>query len=149
VNPSARHDIIALGRADSMLQVRRRLDEGAIVGVLGDRTFGDDAPVPVDLLGDSAAFPGGPFRMACMLRRPVIFMAGIYLGGNRYRIHFEPLADFSATTADLRADARRAAVARFAAALDRHCRATPYNWFNFFDFWHPPASAAGAGKRRA
>jgi predicted LPLAT superfamily acyltransferase len=30
-----------------------------------------------------------------MLRRPVFFMTGLYLGGNRYRLHFETLADFS------------------------------------------------------
>jgi predicted LPLAT superfamily acyltransferase len=24
---------------------------------------------------------------------------------------------------------------RYVQALERHCRAAPYNWFNFFDFW--------------
>jgi predicted LPLAT superfamily acyltransferase len=28
-------------------------------------------------------------------------------------------------------------VERFAAVLEQHCRAAPYNWFNFFDFWKP------------
>ncbi len=34
-------------------------------------------------------------RLAAMLKRPVLFMSGLYLGGNRYAIHFERLADFS------------------------------------------------------
>ena len=37
-NPAARLDIIPLGRVGSMLQVRQRLLDGAIVGILGDRT---------------------------------------------------------------------------------------------------------------
>ncbi|MEO5766442.1 MAG: acyl-CoA synthetase [Casimicrobiaceae bacterium] len=147
-NPAARPDIIALGRADSMLRVRERLEQGAIVGVLADRTLGGDAITPVSFLGAPAAMPTGPFRMAAMLRQPVIFMAGLYLGKNRYRIHFETLADFSAVTAKGRDAAVREAVERFAALLERHCRAAPCNWFNFYDFWQPPATGRARGMRR-
>ena len=143
INPSARQDIIALGRIDSMLNVRKALDDGMFVGVLGDRTLGEDTTVPVPFLGGIAALPVGPFRMAAVLRRPVIFMTGLYLGANRYAVHFEPLADFSETPREQRAEAIAAAIARYAALLEKHCRSTPYNWFNFFDFWRPvPESGA-------
>jgi predicted LPLAT superfamily acyltransferase len=141
VNPAARQDVIALGRAGSMLQVRQRLDEGAIVGMLADRTLAGDATVPVSFLGQPAALPSGPLRMAAMLQMPVVFMAGLYLGGNRYRIHFEALADFSAIPAATRDAAVRDAAMRYMAMLDRHCRSTPWNWFNFFDFWRPGGTA--------
>jgi predicted LPLAT superfamily acyltransferase len=118
-----------------MLNVEKALDDGMFVGVLGDRMLADDATVRVDFLGDPVALPAGPFRMAAVLRRPVIFMAGLYLGGTRYAVHFEPLADFSATSRAERAAAIDAAVRRYAALLERHCKAAPYNWFNFFDFW--------------
>jgi predicted LPLAT superfamily acyltransferase len=29
----------------------------------------------------------------------------------------------------------RAALERYVATLEALCRAAPYNWFNFFDFW--------------
>jgi predicted LPLAT superfamily acyltransferase len=135
VNPDARQAIIPLGRLDSMLNVERALDDGMFVGVLGDRTFADDATVRCDFLGDPVLLPASPFRMAAVMKRPVIFMTGLYLGGNRYAVHFEPLADFSATPRAGRAAAIDAAVARYALLLERHCRAAPYNWFNFFDFW--------------
>jgi len=32
-------------------------------------------------------------RLAAMLKRPVLFLSGLYLGGIRYAIHFERLAD--------------------------------------------------------
>jgi predicted LPLAT superfamily acyltransferase len=148
INPSAQTDIIGLGQLDSMLRVRERLDAGIIVGMLGDRTLSSEATLVVPFLGAPAAFPVGPFRMAAMLRRPVLFMSGLYLGGNRYQIHFEPLADFSAVSAGQRDAAVREAVQRYASILEGQCRAHPYNWFNFFDFWRLPAADAGHDEGR-
>lgn len=135
INPAASQDIIPLGRMDSMLQARDKLDAGYAVGMLADRSLSDDATIDCDFLGKPAPFPLGPFRMAAMLRRPVFFMTGLYLGGNRYRLHFEPLADFSQTPREARDDAVRAAVQHYAERLAHYCRVAPYNWFNFFDFW--------------
>ena len=137
INPSAVQDIIGLGHIDSMLNVRERLDEGCAVGMLADRTPGSDPLYPVRILGAEAHVPIGPLRMAAMLQRPVVFMTGLYMGGNRYGIHFETLADFSGVTRDQRDAAVHAAINRYAELLDRYCRLAPYNWFNFFDFWQP------------
>ncbi|MHB1354158.1 MAG: LpxL/LpxP family acyltransferase [Thiobacillus sp.] len=139
INPAAVQDVIPLGRVDSMLQVEAALDAGGVLGVLGDRSLESGATLALPFLEHGAEFPLGAMRLAAVLKRPVLFMAGLYLGGNRYAIHFEPLADFSALA---RADRERAvnrAVADYAACLERHCRAAPYNWFNFFDFWQSPA----------
>jgi predicted LPLAT superfamily acyltransferase len=57
-------------------------------------------------------------------------MAGVYRGGNRYALRFELLADFGAGAAT-----PEGALAAYVACLERHCRAAPYNWFNFYDFW--------------
>lgn len=138
VDPGAMHDIVALGRVESMLELRDRLDEGAIVGLLADRTLGDEPTIRVPFLGEEAPFPTGPMRMAAVLRQRVLFMAGLYRGGNRYDVRFEELADFTDLDGLTRAerDARvRAAVERYAARLEHHCREAPYNWFNFHDFW--------------
>ena len=143
ITPGQVPDIIPLGNMDAMLQVRARLDQGAFVGVLGDRTLGDEAVVSLDFLGSPAQFPIGPWRAAALLRRPVVFFAGLYCGGNRYRIVIEQLADFSETAAATRESAIHAAMVRYAGVLEDLCRKYPYNWFNFFDFWHelPAANA--------
>jgi len=135
INPAAAQEIIPLGQIDSMLRVQACLDEGMVLGVLGDRTLGGDPTLRVPFLGADAEFPVGPMRLAAMLKRPVLFMSGLYLGGNRYAIHFERLADFSDVDRSGREAAIQSAVADYAACLERHCRAAPYNWFNFFDFW--------------
>ncbi|WP_241303633.1 acyl-CoA synthetase [Burkholderia stabilis] len=145
VNPAAQPEVIALGQVDSMLKVRERLDANCMIGMLADRTLLDDAAASLrrlPLLGAPAAFPLGPLYMAAMLRRPVIFMTGLYRDGNRYDVHFETLADFSDVRRDARAAAVDAALARYVALLDKYCRAAPYNWFNYFDFWQGGDTAA-------
>jgi len=137
INPQAVQDIIGLGHIDSMLKVRERLDEGCAVGMLADRTPDNEGLQPVQILGAEAYVPSGPFRMAALLQRPVLFMTGLYLGGNRYAIHFDTLADFSAVSRGQRDAAVQAAITRYAALLEQYCRQSPYNWFNFFDFWQP------------
>lgn len=144
INPEAVTDIIALGRIDSMLKVRERLTQGAVVGVLADRTLGEDIMLPAKLLDGVAYFPTGSFRMAALLRRRVVFMVGLYLGGNRYQINFVPLADFSSVPTGQRGAAVEAAIERYAALLDQYCRQAPYNWFNFFDFWQAPSATSHA-----
>ncbi len=144
INPAANPDIIALGEIDAMLRIAERLDRGAFVGVLGDRTLGAEAVQPVTLLGERAYLPVGPMRVAAVLRRPVLFMAGLYRGKNHYHVVFAEVADFSATPAGGRDAAVSAAIERYAALLDHYCRTDPYNWFNFFDFWRERNAGAAA-----
>ena len=79
--------------------------------------------------------------MAAVLKRSVFFMVGLWLGGNRYKVRFVPLADFSQTMREDREAAIVAAMLRYAMLLEESCREAPYNWFNFFDFWQVPGSA--------
>jgi predicted LPLAT superfamily acyltransferase len=144
ISPMAQQDVIGLGHVDSMLKISATLEQGTPVGMLADRRFGGDATRSLTFLGADADLPLGPFRMAAILRRPVVFMAGLYLGGNRYQIHFEQLADFSALQAGQRQAAIDQAMGRYVELLERHCRLFPYNWFNFFNFWRA-APAAGDG----
>ena len=144
INPRANPDIIALGEIDAMLRIAERLDRGAFVGVLGDRTLGEEAVQAVTVLGERAYLPVGPMRAAAVLRRPVLFMAGLYRGNNRYHVVFAQVADFSAIPAGGRDAAVRTAIERYAALLDRCCRTDPYNWFNFFDFWRERNAGAVA-----
>jgi predicted LPLAT superfamily acyltransferase len=136
VNPANKPEIIALGHIEAMLRIRERLDAGVFVGMLGDRTLGDQPGQTVSFLGQPALLPVGPMRAAAVLRRPVFFMLGLYKGGNRYQVVFEPLADFSATRSGEREVEVAAAIRRYVALLEKYCRSDPYNWFNFFDFWH-------------
>jgi len=143
--PELRPHIIALGRPHSMLDLRDWLDGGGLAGLLADRTLAGPeeagqqrgSSIEVSFLGQPALFNDGPFRLAALLRRKVFFMAGLYVGGARYDVLFEPLADFSdrASSPADRERRIRAAVETYVARLETLCRAYPYNWFNFHDFW--------------
>jgi len=135
INPGLAAETVTLGSLEAMLKVRGLLDEGVFVGMLGDRTPGGEATQVVEFLGAPARFPVGPMRVAALLGAEVILMLGLYLGGNRYRVVFERLADFRGVGRGERESAVSAAVVRYARRLEAYCREHPYNWFNFFDFW--------------
>jgi predicted LPLAT superfamily acyltransferase len=138
VNPELMRDIIPLGRFDSMLKVHERLQERRVVGMLGDRSLGEEPVSRFRFLGQEVMFPLGPMRLAAILHRPVLFMAGIYLGGNRYEVHFERLADFSTVAPGKRSEAIQKAMECYVKRLEWFCRKWPYNWFNFYEFWPEP-----------
>jgi predicted LPLAT superfamily acyltransferase len=141
INPRLMPEIIELGHISAMLDIRARLERGSFVGMLADRTPADEPTEQVMFLGAPAAFPIGPMRAAAMLRQPVYFMAGVYLGSDRYHVMFEQIADFAAVEGSAGDVAVSAAIRKYAAVLERACHAYPYNWFNFFDFWARPSAA--------
>ena len=142
IAPDFKPEIIPLGRIESTLVVRDWLDGGGLAGMLGDRSLPAESQrvgvVSVPFLGREASFSDGPFRLATLLKRRVFFMVGLYLGGNRYEVRIDLLADFSERldSPQARDQRMRAAVVDYAARLEALCRERPYNWFNFFDFWH-------------
>ncbi len=135
INPAAKVDAVALGSLEAMLRVRDLLEDGAFVGMLGDRTPAGEREMAVSFLGGVAKFPLGPMRAAALLNRQAILMLGLYLGGNRYRVVFEQIADFAAVGRREREVAVQEAVRRYARRLEEYCRRYPYNWFNFYRFW--------------
>jgi predicted LPLAT superfamily acyltransferase len=142
IAPDVPAPIIALGRAESILTVRDWLDDGGVAGLLGDRSLpGESSRVgtlQLSFLGCETTFSDGAIRLAALLRRRVYLMVGIYMGGNRYEMRFEPLADFTqrAENAAARDAHIKQAVQTYVVWLEELCRAHPYNWFNFFDYWH-------------
>jgi len=133
IAPKMQEQILTLGQPESILRVRDHLAAGGSVGILADRALADGKSRALPFLGEPALFPTGPLQLAAMLRAPVVFMAGLYLGGNRYHLSFEPIVDFAETPPKPPQIAQ--ALERYAALLERLCRQAPYNWFNFYDFW--------------
>ena len=141
VAPDFELAVIGIGNPGSTLAIRDALDSGHLVGLLGDRVLGTESArsgsIEIPFLGVPALFSDGPLRLAMLLRRRVIFMVGLYLGGRRYDVRFETLADFTAAPADsaTREQLVQATLRDYVARLERLCREAPYNWFNFYDYW--------------
>lgn len=133
--PELKQRVIPAGRPDTLLRVRECLQRGEIVGVLGDRALRAERNARCGFLGAVAKFPQGPLLIASILETPVVLFFGLYLGGRRYALHFEPFADTVELCRGERAAALQPWIERYAARLEHYCRHAPYNWFNFYDFW--------------
>lgn len=130
-----RMKVITIGKVDSLILAKEKLDAGEWVGILGDRVVGNDRLIRVPFFGQEAAFPAGPFLVASALKVPVVLFACPYLGGNRYQEHFEMFAEEIVLDRRNRDADLEKVVRHYAERLEHYCRMAPYNWFNFYDFW--------------
>jgi len=150
VNPELSNTVIdASERGPTLvLKLKETLEAGRMVGIMVDRTVPPERCGEVEFLGGKARLPIGPWYLASALQVPIILGFGCYLGGNRYAAHWELFAESIRLPRVDREAAIRQRVRRYAARLEAICRAHPYNWFNFYDFWsteetHDDRPAAG------
>lgn len=129
--------LIPLGRPGSLLRAQECLDRGEMVGILADRALYEEKTLRCDFLGAQAEFPLAPFLLAGLLKAPVILFFGPHRGGRRYDVCLEHFADRITVDSRDREASLLPWVQKFAGRLEHHCRRTPYNWFNFYDFWGP------------
>jgi len=79
-----------------------------------------------------------------VLHAPVVLAFGLYRGGNRYDLVFEAFSGPIRIARQDRATVLGEMARRYAGRLEHHARSAPYNWFNFYDFWHVPHTPDGA-----
>ncbi|KAF1685716.1 acyltransferase [Pseudoxanthomonas broegbernensis] len=162
LDPSLAAGVIDGGQpgAAIALEIRDALEAGSLVALLVDRALPHEATAAVPFLGRPARFPLTPWGLAAALRAPVLLCFGLYRGGKRYDLHFEPFCDPAVEggppARGARAQWMRDRVAGYAARLEHHARQAPCNWFNFYDFWNddgqdpmaaPPHDRTAAGMR--
>jgi len=135
-HPAWQESVISLGKPDTFLRVNEALENGAFVAMLGDRASRQEKSIPLPFLGSTALFPAGPMLLAALTCRPVVLFFGLYLGKGHYLVRFEPLVGRGEFDGCGRDTAVKAMLSRYAARLEAQCRRTPYNWYNFYDFWH-------------
>ena len=147
----SRMKVIPIGAVDSLIRAKDRLYQGEWVGILGDRVVANDRLIRVPFLGSEAAFPAGPFLVASALKVPVVLFTCLYLGGNRYKEHFELFSEHIELDRRHREADLEKWVRRYAERLEYYCRLAPYNWFNFYDYWGaaPSLEPVALGRRPA
>ncbi|MGW8183232.1 MAG: acyl-CoA synthetase [Burkholderiales bacterium] len=133
--PAFKQEVIHPGDPDAILRVKECLDRGEIVGILGDRAFGDGRTWPCRFLGATAQFPLGPWLLAATLGVPVVLFFGLYRGGPRYDVFFETVTEGASLLRAERLAMAERWVEQYVVRLEHYCRQAPYNWFNFYEFW--------------
>lgn len=131
------------GGASITLAMAEACAQGAMVALLADRGREHEVLRRVPFLGEPAPFPVGPWLLAHSLRVPVMLCFGLYEGGNRYRLIFEPFAERVEIPRQDRVQALDAFISRYARRVEHYVHVSPYNWFNFYDFWQQDVDASG------
>ncbi|RJF97210.1 acyltransferase [Noviherbaspirillum saxi] len=127
--------VTELSPATAML-LSERVARGEFVVIAGDRVPVTPGSRTCDamFLGDRASFPIGPYVLASLLQCPVYMLFSMRIG-QRSEIHFEKLRDSICLPRKDREQAFIPLVQDYAARLEHFCLRTPFQWFNFYDFW--------------
>jgi predicted LPLAT superfamily acyltransferase len=138
INPDIGHNVIDASRQriDVALALGEAIGKGEVVALLADRARPGEATTVVDFFGAPAAFPLAPFRIASVVDVPIVLCFGMYRGGNRYDLYFEPFSERLELPRRGRAAALRSVVQRYVSRLEYYVRDDPYNWFNWHDVWN-------------
>ena len=136
LNPEAGKSVINLANDNAMLKMNECLMAGDMVGMLGDRYVASDKKISCQLLNSQADFPAGPITLATVTNVPVIFFCGVYCGKNKYEIHIEKMAEATKLPRGQRDSYVKETTQLYVNRIEYYLKKYPYNWFNFYDFWH-------------
>ena len=124
--------IVNPGEMGHVFEINNALSRGEVLTIAGDRRMGDKT-IMCDFMGAKAPFPAGVFQLCAALHCPIVLTFVLKEPKNRYHIYTEELqVDGSLSRAAQSADLAQ----QFASRLEQMALAHPYEWFNFFDFWH-------------
>lgn len=138
----ARSTIVADGSATAGLAMLRALRGGDVLTLKVDRVLADTPPQHVRtlrFLGADAEFPIGPFELVRAARARAIALSVVRRGPAIYEL----LAEELPTDGQDAAEIQRAWLASF----ERHLRAAPTQFFNFFPYWLEDRPLADAEPR--
>jgi predicted LPLAT superfamily acyltransferase len=121
----------------AVFEVRRCLARGEHVAILADRIEPGDRrrASRVPFLGGQALLPQAPFLLASLLGCPVLLVAALRRGPQRYQVFTEVLAEKVQLPRLGREEGVRALLTSYAERLEHYCQRAPYEWFNFYDYF--------------
>jgi predicted LPLAT superfamily acyltransferase len=121
---------------DTAIILSEAISKGEWVVIAGDRVPVAEAGrvVSVPFLGDTAAFPQGPYILGALLKAPAYLLFCVR-DGRGFRVHFSKFADAVELPRADRIGAIRRYASLFAKALEARIAETPLQWFNFYPFW--------------
>lgn len=122
--------IVVDGSIGAGLRMLKALRAGDVLCFMSDRPLPGarrEDLLEVPFFGEPALFPLGPAKLACTAKSAVIAVSVFRVGRGRYGLLADPI------DASHRQPER--VLQDFVAIQERHLRACPSQWFNFFPFW--------------
>lgn len=129
------------GHLGGIIEALKAVEEGDIVSIMGDRSYGFGS-VEVDFLGGRAAFPYGAFSLASAARCRVVSLFSAKVSPKKYVVEIARVTEpkEGAKKEEKLRDAE-AGVCEFAGALQDFLLKHPYQWFVFHDIWEKAEEA--------
>jgi predicted LPLAT superfamily acyltransferase len=117
-----------------MMSVRNALKNNGLVCMHGDRTVGQK-DAEHSFLGEPVRFPLGPFAIAAATGAPIIPVIVTKHGLLKYTFKAYAPMQFDGVTAENRDKYIFTAMERYVGILEQVVKESPYQWFNFYDYW--------------
>lgn len=142
LNTESRLNIIQVEEFDisTVLQIKDRIGNGEWVFIAGDRTppSGQARTVEVEFLGHPVLLPIGPYLLAKGLGCPVqlIFASFDYSKPHKpVKFTLTQFAENITLDRNRQNQQLQGYAQRYADALQLQCEHSPFQWFNFYDYW--------------
>ena len=126
---------------DSAIWMKEKIAGGNLVVIAGDRTSANTRirVIETNFLGEKANFPEGAFSLAGILNTPVYFVFGIRKHDFNIRSPYQMHVIRAKTSLDCsrkeRPERLKMLLREYTEILERLCKAHPYQWYNFYNFW--------------
>lgn len=149
-NDASRLNVFQVDEFDvtTIMMLKDKIDAGEWVFIAGDRVplSGLDRTVDVRFLNKSAPLPIGPYMLAKALECPVKMMFAYRSDAVDNKVLFDvaPLCDKLVLNRKTRQQDLQHYAQQFATKLEAHCLNSPYQWFNFYDFWQPGSDTSAS-----
>ncbi|WP_082971882.1 LpxL/LpxP family acyltransferase [Rheinheimera sp. SA_1] len=144
-NPQVEVNLIQVDTIDPMLvmQLKQYVEQNEFVVIVGDRisVSAPDKVLYAPFLGQDAPFAIGPWVLASVLECPVHLLFCVRQGQG-YQLTLEFVAEQVVLPRKSRQQALQLYITEYAKVLERYALRYPLQWFNFYNFWQLPDTAA-------
>lgn len=135
LNSDIAGSVINISDQNALFQAQEVIENGSVVGLLGDRGVPGEKMTRCSLFGGEVDIPSGPFSIALILGVPIIVVFATYVGGNRYHITLTKLSEAVMAPRNERDALIRNLTDDYVVQIETVLKRYPYNWFNFYDYW--------------
>jgi predicted LPLAT superfamily acyltransferase len=117
--------------------ISHALENHEIVCMHGDRFVQGSKTIACDFLDEKAYFPTGPFYLAMKYGVPVSFVFAMKAGTRHYHYYATPPKYYhQQPTPGKRDGMLKQIIKDYIAAMEEKVKQYPYQWFNYYNFWH-------------
>jgi len=117
-----------------VIEIMKAIDEGSIVSIMGDRSYGHSTSNAV-LLGDRAYFPHSAFSIAAAAQCPVVVLLSAKVSTKKYFVDVSHVIEPRLSSRARKKEEMAGFIQEYAKVLEEYSSEYPYQWFMFHDIW--------------